>query len=112
MTARPYVPPLLLRLAHATPVDAAMDLLYDAVDGMLLAGEFEGVDDLLALADVSDYPPAVLVGFLTVTYAAKDLLPARAGYGERVRARLAAEMPPERLTAVLRDLLDGSAVAP
>jgi len=67
------------------PVD--LDRLYDRVDDDLLAGRFDAVDNMLRDLDPSNMELDEVLGWLTITAAAKDKLPHRADFYDRaVRA--------------------------
>ena len=71
--------------------DDLLDLIFDRVDGMLLMGLFQDVDDELAAIDVSSKSPEELIAFLTVTLAAKDRLPSRGDFFRRTAEELSKE---------------------
>jgi hypothetical protein len=60
-----------------------LDRLYDRIDNDLLAGQFDKVDGLLQDLDPSSMSLTHALGWLTITYAAKDKLPHRARFYER-----------------------------
>ena len=67
---------------------AAMDLVFDRVDNLLLRGDFSSVDNLLRVIDVSRYSEDLLLTILTATLAAKDKLRERTAYFQQVHETL------------------------
>lgn len=72
------------RLDRTGHTDAALDLLYDAVDEMLRRREFPEVDAILRDANVADLSINILIGLLTVTLPARSRLSSRAEFYTRV----------------------------
>lgn len=72
------------RLDRRNQTDAALDLIFDQVDEMLLADHFEHVDQLLNEITPSDYSVELLLGLLTATLPAKNQLPHRYEFFQRV----------------------------
>ena len=68
------------RLARRGNIDAAIDLIYDRADEMLLAGQFDQLNDILYLAQPGRLSVDVLLGVLTITLSARSKLPARAHF--------------------------------
>jgi len=101
-------PSLLLarleRLSREGKLDTALDLVFDHIDDLLLAGHFDEVSRLLDSVAVEQLDPAILVGFLTITSAASAAIQARAAFVVRVRAHLRDRMPREELESVLQGL--------
>jgi hypothetical protein len=76
--------------------DAALDLVFDRLDDLLLEGRFDACDATLRAVAPSQLPPVVAAGFLAATRAADDRLrDARALLRERIvetsRGRMSAE---------------------
>jgi len=95
---------LIIRLesmSRAGKLDAALDLVFDHVDELLLAGRFPDVNRLLLGVPVEKLDPAILIGFLTITGPARTALDARPAFAERVQAQLRESMPPEELARVM-----------
>jgi hypothetical protein len=65
------------RLDEKGQTDAALDLVYDAIDEKLRNGEFQDVDSMLAALHVADLSCDLLLGVLTATLPAKSRLPSR-----------------------------------
>ncbi len=76
------------RLDQRGQTDAALDIIFDQIDEMLLAGKFNRVDQLLAETTPSDFSVELLLGILTVTLPAKNRLPNRIGFVGQVRQTL------------------------
>ncbi|HQZ66689.1 MAG TPA: hypothetical protein PLY87_16470 [Planctomycetaceae bacterium] len=76
------------RLASQGKVDAALDLIYDRADEMLLAGEFVALDSIIEGLDVEQLSVDVLLAVLTITLPAKDKLTTRNEFFECVKRTL------------------------
>ena len=76
-----------LALKHKN-VDATLDIIFDHIDGSLTQGAFEGVDQILAEADIKKCSVDVLVGLLTITLAARKRLKSRADFFLRVEREI------------------------
>ena len=84
----------LEQMLGAGKLDAALDLVFDQIDDMLLLKRFPEVSQLLRLAPVQTLDTAILVGFLTITGPARDALrDARPAFVLRVREELEKRMP-------------------
>ena len=92
-----------LDLLSQLPLTEALDTLYREFDDALLAGDFEAVDVYLRHANVRRYRVETLVGFLTITFVWKDSLKERAGFYERVKARVE-KSHPDRAEKILMGL--------
>lgn len=69
--------------------DEVMTLLFDTVDGALMAPDGHlAVDTFLGALNVERLNTTLLIGILTVTNAAKARLPSRQALVERIRDRL------------------------
>ena len=78
------------RLDALEHTDAALDLLYDAVDDLMRRREFDRLDELLHDTTTSDLSLNVLLGLLTATLPARSRLRSRAGFFQRVDETLRA----------------------
>ena len=76
------------RLEKSGHIEAALDLLYDQIDGMLKAEKFKEVDIILLGLDVPSISLNLLLGFLTATLPARSKLRSRRWFFERVEAAL------------------------
>src|SRR5690606_2216483 len=74
-------------MASDTALD---DAIYDAVDEALLAGKFAEIDSMLQMHGVEYASRHVSLAILTATLPARDKLPHRAEYFERVKRFLVA----------------------
>jgi hypothetical protein len=72
------------RLDARGHTDAALDIVFDQIDEMLLASEFSRVDRLLAEIAPENLSVDLLLGLLTVTLPAKSQLSNRKSFFERV----------------------------
>lgn len=78
-------------LRKGQDVDVAMDLMFECVDDLLLAGEFESVNRFLELLVRETRSVTLLLGALTITAAASEHLPARQGVYDHTRQVLVDE---------------------
>lgn len=76
------------RLDEHGQTDFALDLIFDQIDEMLLAGQFDRVDQLLKDTMTNDYSVEVLLGTLTATLPAKAKLPGRVDFFQRAKQTL------------------------
>ena len=76
------------RLDKLGQTDAAIDVVFDRIDEMLLAGQFEQVDRLFDNTNPCDFSVELLLGLRTVTRPAKSRLFNRADFYEQVRRSL------------------------
>ena len=65
------------RLEERGHTDAALDLIYDNIDGLLKGARFGEVDLILQRIDVASLSVNILLGILTATLPACRKLPAR-----------------------------------
>lgn len=70
---------------------ADLDAIFDRTDDLLLAGDFEAVDEMFSV-DVSTKGSEWLLTLLTATLAAKDKLPSREEFYEKVRDKIGTEL--------------------
>ncbi len=75
-------------LAEGGHVDAALDLLFDYFDELLLAGSFAEVATLLDQIEPSNLATPLLLAILTVTLPARDKLVARRAWFAKVERTL------------------------
>lgn len=75
-------------LAARGEIDAAMDHAFDTVDRWLAEARFGLCDDMLASVDESTVHEDLLVGLLTITYAARSRLTSRADFLARASKAL------------------------
>lgn len=94
----------LYRLGEMGKTDAALDLLYDTLDDLLLDHQYAECEKYLRETDPERLPDAVLVGLLTITFAARRFLRERAYAYLRIAKKLARTMSPEQVAATLRGL--------
>lgn len=94
----------LEEISRERQLDAALDLAFDTIDDMLLETRFTEVNRLLERVPVAKLAPAILVGLLSITVPARDILDARAALVVQVRAELRERMTPEELTSVMQGL--------
>jgi len=87
---------------HGDP-DAAIDVLFEHVDELLVRGEYGRCDDLLETIDLSRLDTNLLVALLSVTKRASSDLEQRQHLVERVETRLRA-LAPDRADRLLTGL--------
>lgn len=93
------------QLSRAGEIDAALDVLFDLLDDLLLAGRFPDVNRILRAVPVETLEVAILVGFLTITGPARGALhDGRPAFLARVREELRKRLPDDEMTRVLRGL--------
>lgn len=81
----------------------AVQRLFDEIDEMCEHGAFADIDVLLSELDLSDMSTSLIIGLLSVTLPAKDLLPTRVGILSQARKTLS-EREPERVDRLLKGL--------
>jgi hypothetical protein len=73
------------RLDKLGRIDAALDIVFDRVDELLLEGDFEKVDQEISRIRETDFSAELLLGILTVTLPAKENLPGRPDLYSRIK---------------------------
>jgi len=68
--------------------DEAVDILFDHVDDLLIAGQFTKCDELLQTIDLKRLDANLIVAVLSITLAAAEHLPYRERLLVRVKERL------------------------
>lgn len=76
------------RLDNIGQTDAALDIVFDQIDEMLLAGKFKKVNQLLVDTETDNYSVELLLGILTATLPAKNQLQDRAEFYKRTARTL------------------------
>jgi hypothetical protein len=87
-------------LVYEGKPDAAIDVLFEHVDDLLLADNFPGCDAMLKTIDIKRLDTNLMVAVLSVTRRASDDLHERSAFRRRVEARLRT-LDPERATRLL-----------
>ncbi len=82
-----------------------LDSLFSRIDSLLTAGDFAAVDREVAAVDVEAAALALLLGWLSITSAAKYKLTERAALVAKVIARVNRDEPTEMAAALLRGLV-------
>lgn len=67
---------------------AASDLLFEKIDDLLLEGKMEEADEAIRAIDVDKLDSSLLVGVLSVTLRARDLLRTRPALVRAIEKRL------------------------
>ncbi len=88
------------RLTSVDDEDAALDVVYDVVDRLLLEGEFGQCDDMLDLVDVDSMTLSVALALCSITSPARHHLARRVRYVQRLRDRLR-RTDPDRMERLL-----------
>lgn len=83
--------------------DLDIDELYRRIDNKLLSGDFLGIDNEIALIDVEHTSTIMLIGWLSITLAAKEKLTKRNLFVNSVRQKLE-KTDPKRVDALLSGL--------
>jgi hypothetical protein len=91
-----------LSLEKANRRDRCLDIIFNEVDKLFRRGEFQICDRLLQMLDVEHLSINLLIGFLTITAAAQELLPARELFYSRIEKRLAADPRKDKLLVGLK----------
>ncbi|MFC1759412.1 hypothetical protein ACFL2H_11705 [Planctomycetota bacterium] len=76
------------RLANKGQIDAALDIVYDRVDEMMLAGQFDEVNQTIADLNVDELSIDIILGVLTITLPGKSKLPDRNKFFEDAKRSL------------------------
>jgi hypothetical protein len=79
------------RLDALGRTDSALDVVYNYIDEMLLAGKFSEVDDRLSSTECDEYSVDLLLALLTITFAAKRHLPHRQRFYAQVEQSIRAK---------------------
>ena len=69
-----------VRLEETGQSDAALDIVYDHIDDLLIAGNYSEVDQIFKDITASNYSSSILIGILCITFYANEHLPSRAQY--------------------------------
>lgn len=75
----------VLEFDAAGRTDAALDLLYDAIDGMMQQDQLSKLDNVIAELEAGEYSLDVLLGVLTATLPVKNRLPSRPAFYQDVK---------------------------
>lgn len=65
------------RTADQKDIDASLDFMFREVDSWLRKQQFTNCDEVLHLVNVADLHEDLLIGLLTITFAARDRLDSR-----------------------------------
>jgi hypothetical protein len=87
MTSFPWLKKIYT-LVEQAETDAAVDILYECIDDLLLAGQFEDIDTLFTCIDLTKLNTEMILAILSVTAAGSKVLSERLSFGARARARL------------------------
>ena len=95
----------IYRLHTYHKTDQALDMIFQWVDEELKAGRSEKVDRVLKTANVEVLSEDLLVGLLSATFTAKQLLPEREHLGRRIRLHLAPTIGEHEAENLLNEFL-------
>ncbi len=84
--------------------ESAADLLFLYADNSFWAGQFDHINEMMEIADLSKLGIQLGCSILVVSSWAKPNLPSRAAYLERLRAYLALTESPERIKRLTQGL--------
>lgn len=92
------------KIYNEADVDKAIDILFEYVDDLLLAGEFAEVDEFLQAARMSELSKTLIVATLSITLAAKDKLHSREGFYYQALNHLHTYFHPTEISSLLKGL--------
>jgi hypothetical protein len=75
--------------------ETKLDLIFEWFDENFYAGKFDDCDHFLEHANLAAMSHSVLIAILTASLPAREFLPARAAFFDRVAAKIQAENPAE-----------------
>lgn len=101
----------IYRLVASGKTDLAADMIFDRVDDLLCAGQFQEVDALLERIDVEQLDITACLCFLSVCLRAEPHLAAWPGMVQRVAARVRT-LAPDRYERLMRGLTGGVPIPP
>ncbi len=78
------------RLANTGEIDAALDILYDKMDRLLVNREFSVADAAMSSVDIESFPIDISLGLLTITLPAAAKLPSRKLFFQELKQQLRA----------------------
>lgn len=84
-------------------VDDAVDIIFDRLDDALCEGDFRACDSVLRATDLSRLDTHAIVGFLSITLAAREQLHERSRFVTRAERRLRV-LAPDRIDGLMSGL--------
>ena len=84
--------------------DDAIDVIFQHMNYLLFAGEFDACDWILVEVDISRISPVLMVSFLTITAAAKTKLDNRDRFFRAVKRAVTADRGEEATERLLKGL--------
>lgn len=96
-------------LVSQAELEDAIDLLFEQVDDLLLAGRFNDCDKILQKVDIDRLETNLMIGLLSVTLAAAKELPNRALVMSAIRESLT-RSDPARVERLLNGLVEKESV--
>ncbi len=103
-TRQQNVLPLLYQFVEQNRIDDALDLLYEVIDDLLVSGSFGACERMLGKMDLNRMNADTLVGVLSITLPAKNLLAARERFLHSVDKHLRRSLSSEQTQDLLRGL--------
>lgn len=82
----------------------AIDVLFERMDDLFLEGKFQEADRILSSVDVEKLDENLMVGFLTITFAAKEHLNNRDALYQHIEDKLRQTLTPGELSSLLQGL--------
>jgi hypothetical protein len=79
----------------------AVDRAVNHIDDLLNEGAFEECDEIFRQADAYEMSSPLIISFLGITLAAKGKLPSRVRFLQDARAKIVADVGPERATQLM-----------
>lgn len=74
-------------------IDEKLDHIFDYLDDLFLDGKFEEANNHLRSVDIANTPIVLLIGYLTITFCAKDKLPYRGTMFLKTKWKIEDECP-------------------
>ena len=96
---------LVYRLVRENQQRKALTVLYDYMDRLVFDGQFPQAATVLQIVDLTRLDSTCIVGFLTVTFSAREHIPAWAPLQERARqACLDRGMPADKVERLFGEM--------
>lgn len=99
----------LYPFTHENDIERILDLIFDTIDELFLAGRFEIVDEMVRLFNFERVDPPKLIntltGILCITLAAKTKLPSRPDFYLKAEQQFLKTESAERTKRLLENLI-------
>ena len=93
----------LYEMVSTGSTDKSIDMIFDKIDNLHTAGDFDSVDNILYELDATRLTTTVLIAFLSITKAARDELYNREDLIRRIEQELKIRCP-DRVEVLLKGL--------